>query len=98
MALALMDQAAPAAVAVGIESPLCDGACVGALDQLKMVTTPSGLRYKDLVVGKGPLPTKGEPIDYSNTSWASGVAQSISMNRTHCRALSPVMLTQCDVP
>jgi hypothetical protein len=68
VAMTLMGQAAPAAVAVGIESPLCDGACVGALDQLKMVTTPSGLQYKDLVVGKGPLPTKGEPIDHSDTS------------------------------
>jgi hypothetical protein len=63
--MALMDKTAPLAAAeegfVGMESPLCDAACVRGLDQLAMVTTASGLQYKDLVVGKGPLPTKGEP-------------------------------------
>jgi len=29
---------------------------------VKMITTPSGLQYQDLVVGKGPLPKEGDTV------------------------------------
>ena len=39
---------------------LCDEACLASLDSLDTQETKSGLRYKDIVVGKGPAP----PIGY----------------------------------
>jgi FKBP-type peptidyl-prolyl cis-trans isomerase len=33
---------------------LCDAACASGLESTEMVTTPSGLQYRDIVVGTGP--------------------------------------------
>ena len=38
---------------------LCDAACERALEETEMVTTKSGLRYKDIVVGDGVEPPVG---------------------------------------
>lgn len=38
---------------------LCDADCVSALDSAEMVTTASGLQYKDIKVGTGPTPPTG---------------------------------------
>ncbi|KAE8804933.1 Peptidyl-prolyl cis-trans isomerase FKBP16-3, chloroplastic [Hordeum vulgare] len=56
-------QAALDAVAGGLppeEKPkLCDAACEAELENLPMVTTESGLQYKDIKVGRGPSPPIG---------------------------------------
>jgi peptidylprolyl isomerase len=38
---------------------LCDVTCEKELENVPMVTTESGLQYKDIVVGKGPSPPVG---------------------------------------
>ncbi|KAJ4955666.1 hypothetical protein NE237_012449 [Protea cynaroides] len=38
---------------------LCDDACEGILENVPMVTTESGLQYKDIKVGIGPSPPAG---------------------------------------
>ena len=38
---------------------LCDAECVKSLDSIEMVTTPSGLQYKDIIVGDGEMPPIG---------------------------------------
>ncbi|KAL2920885.1 Peptidyl-prolyl cis-trans isomerase FKBP16-3 chloroplastic [Bienertia sinuspersici] len=38
---------------------LCDDACEKELENVPMVTTESGLQYKDIKVGKGPTPPIG---------------------------------------
>jgi peptidylprolyl isomerase len=35
----------------------------------KTVTTPSGLKYQDLVVGKGPMPKTGQTVIVHYTGW-----------------------------
>ncbi|KAG2585451.1 hypothetical protein PVAP13_6KG391000 [Panicum virgatum] len=51
------------AVAAGLppeEKPkLCDAACESELENVPMVTTESGLQYKDIKVGEGPSPPVG---------------------------------------
>ncbi|CAL5013852.1 unnamed protein product [Urochloa decumbens] len=51
------------AVAAGLppeEKPkLCDAACESELENIPMVTTESGLQYKDIKVGEGPSPPVG---------------------------------------
>ncbi|KAF8758159.1 hypothetical protein HU200_010677 [Digitaria exilis] len=51
------------AVAAGLppeEKPkLCDAACESELENIPMVTTESGLQYKDIKVGQGPSPPIG---------------------------------------
>lgn len=49
----------PAAAA---DKTLCDEACIAALDKAEEVTTPSGLKYKDIVVGSGPSPPVGYQV------------------------------------
>jgi len=51
-----------AGIPLPVESPLCDAACMKALDSALMVTTKSGLQYKDIVVGKGPAPFPGVQV------------------------------------
>lgn len=41
---------------------LCDQSCLSKLDSVEMVTTPSGLQYKDITVGKGPAPITGYQV------------------------------------
>ena len=38
---------------------LCDAECVESLDSIEVVTTPSGLQYKDIIVGDGEMPPIG---------------------------------------
>jgi peptidylprolyl isomerase len=40
-----------------------------AAPEPKMVTTPSGLKYQDLVVGKGPTPKAGSRVMVDYTGW-----------------------------
>ena len=40
-----------------------------AAPEPKMVTTPSGLKYQDLVVGKGPMPKSGSHVMVHYTGW-----------------------------
>jgi len=56
VALVSFSADAPAALA---ESPLCDAGCMAGLDKLTTVTTASGLKYTDIVVGTGPKPFPG---------------------------------------
>lgn len=48
----------------------------------KMVTTPSGLKYQDLVLGKGPSPKAGAQVVVHYTGWlTSGVMFDSSVSR-----------------
>lgn len=53
----------PAAYAAGLppeDKPrLCEAECEKELENVPMVTTESGLQYKDIKVGKGPTPPVG---------------------------------------
>ena len=48
---------------------LCDEMCVASLDQKEEVTTSSGLRYQDIVVGKGPAPIQGFQVVVNYTGY-----------------------------
>lgn len=53
------------AEAAVVEAPprvLCDDACMEALEAKEMVTLPSGLQYRDVVLGKGPSPPTGYQV------------------------------------
>lgn len=41
---------------------LCDASCVSKLESVPAVTTPSGLVYKDIIVGTGPQPIVGYQV------------------------------------
>lgn len=41
---------------------LCDATCASNLESTEMVTTPTGLQYKDIKVGTGPSPITGYQI------------------------------------
>jgi len=62
--VSLQPSAALAAGGLPVEEVkvLCDAACVSSLESIEMVTLPSGLQYRDLTVGKGPLPPKGYQV------------------------------------
>jgi peptidylprolyl isomerase len=51
----------PALAAVAQEEPklLCDAACAADIEARDMVTTPSGLQFRDIVVGTGPAAAVG---------------------------------------
>lgn len=51
----------PALAAVE-NSPLCDAECMKALEKVPMVSSPTGLQYKDIVVGTGPSPNPGMQV------------------------------------
>lgn len=46
---------------------LCDKDCTVTLEGKEMMTTKSGLQYKDLVVGTGPIPKVGYQVQSSCT-------------------------------
>lgn len=52
--------------ALASTTEFCDEACLKALESVPMVTTPSGLQYKDIVVGSGPAVVAGYQlvVDY----------------------------------
>ncbi|WIA32235.1 hypothetical protein OEZ86_003082 [Tetradesmus obliquus] len=53
----------PAAFAAAEEGQLlCDASCVSKLESVPAVTTPSGLVYKDIIVGTGPQPIVGYQV------------------------------------
>ena len=57
-----MHSAAPAAelgAATETEKVLCDAACMARVDSLPETVTPSGLKFRDIAVGKGPTPPTG---------------------------------------
>lgn len=41
---------------------LCDASCEVELSSVKAVTTPSGLAYKDVIVGEGATPIPGDQV------------------------------------
>ena len=51
--------ATDAGAAATVNKLLCDGDCLANLDALETHETKSGLKYKDIVVGKGPSPPTG---------------------------------------
>lgn len=63
-ALVLSSGCMPASAAIETETEkvLCDAACLAALEKLELVTLPSGLQYRDIVVGKGPTPQIGYQV------------------------------------
>lgn len=50
---------AKAPVAVPPVTELCDASCLESLEKLELVSLPSGLQYRDIVVGKGANPPVG---------------------------------------
>jgi peptidylprolyl isomerase len=44
-------------------------AAAPATPEPETVTTPSGLKYQDLVVGKGPVPKRGSRVTVDYTGW-----------------------------
>ena len=44
------------------EQVVCNSDCVSQLENVEMVTTASGLQYKDIVKGKGPNPPTGYQV------------------------------------
>ena len=50
------------------QKQLCDAACTEQLEaSTEMVTLPSGLQYRDIVVGKGPKPQVGYQVGQGKT-------------------------------
>ena len=62
--LAAPHRPSPAAAKVEEEviRVVCDADCVKGLEGTELVTLPSGLQYKDVVVGKGPTPPTGYQV------------------------------------
>ncbi len=48
-----------AGAATQVNKLLCDVECLAKLDSIEAQETKSGLRYKDIIVGKGPSPPTG---------------------------------------
>ena len=65
--------------AVAEDSPppvsLCDDACASKIAGAPEVTTESGLRYKDIVVGKGPSPITGFQVVVNYTGYVAATMQ-----------------------
>uniref|UniRef100_A0A0D9XAC7 peptidylprolyl isomerase n=1 Tax=Leersia perrieri TaxID=77586 RepID=A0A0D9XAC7_9ORYZ len=59
LAMAALDTALAAGLPPEEKPKLCDAACEKDLDNAPMVTTESGLQYKDIKVGEGPSPPIG---------------------------------------
>lgn len=51
--------AVDAGAATQVNKLLCDEDCLAKLDSIEAQETKSGLRFKDIVVGKGPSPPTG---------------------------------------
>jgi len=49
-------------VFAGGRTELCDKGCQQALEEMPLVETKSGLKYRDIEVGQGPRPPKGFQI------------------------------------
>uniref|UniRef100_A0A0E0ENH8 peptidylprolyl isomerase n=1 Tax=Oryza meridionalis TaxID=40149 RepID=A0A0E0ENH8_9ORYZ len=59
LGLAAFDDALAAGLPPEEKPKLCDAACEKDLENVPMVTTESGLQYKDIKVGEGPSPPIG---------------------------------------
>lgn len=55
----LSASAVDAGAATQVNKLLCDEECLAKLDSIETQETKSGLKYKDIVVGKGPSPPTG---------------------------------------
>ena len=58
--------------------PLCDEMCIASLDEKDEVKTSSGLRYRDLVVGKGPAPIQGFQVVVNYTGFLASTGQQFT--------------------
>ncbi len=57
-------------VLVGLNAGAAENKGKGkAKGKAKTVTTASGLKYEDIVVGKGPSPKKGDTVSVHYTGW-----------------------------
>lgn len=54
--------AVDAGAATQVNKLLCDGECLAKLDSVEMQESKSGLKYKDIIVGKGPSPPTGYQV------------------------------------
>ncbi|CAL8472004.1 g11546 [Coccomyxa elongata] len=54
--------AVDAGAATQVNKLLCDEECLAKLDSIETQETKSGLKYKDIVVGKGPSPPTGYQV------------------------------------
>jgi len=43
---------------------LCNAECMKSIDDLKMVNLPSGLQYKEIKEGTGPIPPVGFQVSH----------------------------------
>jgi hypothetical protein len=68
----LLHACSPAAFAADDGQVLCDASCVSKLESMPAVTTPSGLQYKDIVVGTG-----------GRSSYSSSSCRAVSNLHTH---------------
>ena len=63
----------PGANACSCEKKANDAPCACGKDckceKSKMITTPSGLSYKDLKIGEGAMPQKGQTVIVHYTGW-----------------------------
>ena len=57
--------AVDAGAATQVNKLLCDEECLARLDSIETQETKSGLKYKDVVVGKGPSPPTGYQACFS---------------------------------
>lgn len=60
----LPTSAVDAGAATQVNKLLCDEDCLAKLDSIETQETKSGLKYKDIVVGKGPSPPTGYQARY----------------------------------
>ena len=56
------EASAAAAVEETVIPLLCDADCEKSIESLELVTLPSGLQYRDVVVGKGSTPPVGYQV------------------------------------
>lgn len=75
------------------QKQLCDAACTEQLEaSTEMVTLPSGLQYRDIVVGKGPKPQVGYQVGQGKrlaglhpSSWDEG-GRRLQYWKTCCKS------------
>lgn len=79
-------------MAAGDTKLLCDVDCVARLESAELVTTPSGLQYREITVGTGPqaevrgMPISAlapKPIETAAHAQACGVRWQLALNEAH---------------
>ena len=61
---------------------VCDADCVKGLEGTELVTLPSGLQYKDIVVGKGPTPPTGYQVGGASRHLGGGDETGLALMDT----------------